>query len=106
MPLSTNTIKEELLMKYGYADSKDSLLKRLHRAEGQVRGVAGMVEDDRYCIEILTQISAAQAALDKVAIELLREHARHCLRNEELNPKEYDAKADELVGAVSRLLSK
>ncbi len=58
------------MTKYGYTDSKDQLSKRLKRAEGQVRGVAKMVEDDKYCIDILTQISAAQAALDKVALEL------------------------------------
>ena len=63
----------------GYTATKDQLLKRLRRIEGQVRGVEGMVEDDRYCIDVLTQISAIQAALDKVALGLLDEHARHCV---------------------------
>ena len=93
-------------MKYGYFNSKDSLLKRLSRAEGQVRGIGKMVEEDRYCIDILTQISAAQAALDKVALELIREHSRHCLTNDDVGPEGIDKKTDELVGAVGRLLSK
>jgi DNA-binding FrmR family transcriptional regulator len=91
---------------YGYADKKEALAKRLSRAEGQVRGVARMVDDDAYCIDILTQISAAQAALDKVALELLAEHTRHCLNNDAVGPKGKDAKAEELVKAVSRLLSR
>ena len=63
----------------GYTASKDQLLKRLRRIEGQVRGIEGMVDDDRYCIDVLTQISAVQAALDKVALGLLDGHARHCV---------------------------
>src|SRR5215207_9297835 len=59
----------------GYSATKDQLLKRLRRVEGQVRGVQGMVDDDRYCIDVITQISAIQAALDKVALGLLDEHA-------------------------------
>jgi DNA-binding FrmR family transcriptional regulator len=62
----------------GYSATKEQLLTRLRRIEGQVRGVGGMVEDDRYCIDVLTQISAIQAALDKVALGLLDGHARHC----------------------------
>lgn len=93
-------------MKYGYSDHKQDIKKRLSRIEGQVRGVSKMVQDDKYCIDILTQISAAQAALDKVALELLRDHARHCLSNEEIKYKGTGNKADELVGAVSRMLSR
>lgn len=93
-------------MKYGYADNKDQVLVRLRRAEGQVRGVARMVEEDTYCIDILTQINAAQAALDKVALELLRDHARHCLMNNDNNSHDPDDKADELVGAIGRMLSR
>ena len=63
----------------GYTATKDALLNRLRRVEGQVRGIQGMVEDDRYCIDVLTQISAIQAALDKVALGLLDGHARHCI---------------------------
>jgi DNA-binding FrmR family transcriptional regulator len=86
----------------GYSATKDQLLKRLKRIEGQVRGVQGMVEDDRYCIDILTQISAAQAALDKVALGLLDEHARHCV----MGAKGTDQveKTDELMAAVARLM--
>ena len=63
----------------GYTATKEQLNKRLARIEGQVRGVSRMVEDDRYCIDVLTQITAIQAALDKVALGLLDDHARHCL---------------------------
>ena len=91
---------------YGYADKKDQVLKRLNRAEGQVRGVARMVTEDKYCIEILTQISAVQAALDKVALELLREHTRRCLSHETVLQNGSSDKADELVDAVGRLISR
>lgn len=91
---------------YGYTRSKDQVLKRLKRAEGQVRGVARLVEEDTYCIDILTQINAAQAALDKVALELLRDHAKHCLTDDAVQAHSSDDKADELVGAISRLLSR
>ncbi len=89
--------------KYGYSDNKDEILKRLKRAEGQVRGVARLVSEDTYCIDILTQISATQAALDKVALELMREHAKHCMANA-TDTVEQERKADELVQAVGRLL--
>jgi DNA-binding FrmR family transcriptional regulator len=91
-------------MKYGYTDSKPDLLKRLNRIEGQVRGVSKMVQADTYCIDILTQVSAAKAALDKVALELLRDHAKHCLTNDEIQAHDKNFKADELVGAISRLM--
>jgi len=93
-------------MKYGYADNKEALLNRLKRIEGQVRGVARMVGEDKYCIDILTQISAAEAALDKVALELLREHTRHCVNDDSIGPKDRDEKVDEVIGAVGRLLGK
>jgi CsoR family transcriptional regulator, copper-sensing transcriptional repressor len=64
----------------GYTSTKDQLQARLRRIEGQVRGVERMVDEDRYCIDVLTQISAIQAALDKVALGLLDGHARHCMR--------------------------
>lgn len=94
------------MTKHGYTDTKNQVLKRLNRAEGQVRGIGRMVNEDKYCIDILTQISAAQAALDKVALELLRDHTRHCLSNETVMPMGSGDKADELVGAISRLLSR
>ena len=86
----------------GYTATKDQLLKRLRRIEGQVRGVEGMVEDDRYCIDVLTQISAIQAALDKVALGLLDEHARHCVMGAE--GAERADKTEELMAAVGRLM--
>lgn len=94
-----------MAMKYGYADNKEAILKRLKRAEGQVRGVARMVEHDEYCIDILTQINALQAAVDKVAVELMRDHAKYCMTR--VNGKaEQKEKAEELVGAISRMLSR
>lgn len=100
----TNIIKEINMQQYGYADNKPALLKRLNRIEGQVRGVSKMVEEDKYCIDILTQVSAAKAALDKVALELLRDHARHCLSNDHVHSKGEGDKADELVNAIGRML--
>ncbi len=92
--------------KHGYSDNKDQIIKRLSRAEGQVRGIARMVQEDTYCIDVLTQINAAQAALDKVALELLRDHARHCLTSDDVQSRGTGDKADELVGAISRMLSR
>jgi CsoR family transcriptional regulator, copper-sensing transcriptional repressor len=86
----------------GYTATKDQLVKRLRRVEGQVRGVQSMVEDDRYCIDVLTQISAIQAALDKVALGLMDDHARHCVVG---GADETQAeKTDELMAAVARLM--
>jgi DNA-binding FrmR family transcriptional regulator len=84
----------------GYTATKEQLNKRLARIEGQVRGVSRMVEEDRYCIDVLTQISAIQAALDKVALGLLDGHTRHCLIGE----GSQEASADELMSAVGRLM--
>jgi len=85
-----------------YAATKDQLLARLRRIEGQVRGVQGMVEDERWCIDVLTQIAAIQAALDKVALGLLDDHARHCVMD---GPGELRAeRTDELMAAVGRLM--
>jgi CsoR family transcriptional regulator, copper-sensing transcriptional repressor len=85
----------------GYTAKKDDLLKRLRRVEGQIRGVERMVEDDRYCVDVVTQISAAQAALDKVALGLLDDHARHCVIGGD--PAEQEERTAELMGAVRRL---
>ena len=85
----------------GYGATKDQLLTRLRRIEGQVRGIQGMVSDDRYCIDILTQITAIQAALDKVALALLDDHTRHCITDSEDAPED---RSDELMAAVARLL--
>jgi CsoR family transcriptional regulator, copper-sensing transcriptional repressor len=90
----------------GYTATKDQLLDRLARIEGQVRGVARMVEVDRYCIDVVTQINAARAALDKVALGLLDGHVRHCLVGGHGGPTDPDDQAKELMGAVGRLLSR
>jgi CsoR family transcriptional regulator, copper-sensing transcriptional repressor len=89
--------------KHGYSPDKDALAKRLRRIEGQVRGVERMVDEDRYCIDVVTQISAIQAALDKVALGLLDGHARHCVvgGHADGNPEEL---TDELMAAVGRLV--
>jgi CsoR family transcriptional regulator, copper-sensing transcriptional repressor len=88
----------------GYSAKKPELLRRLARVEGQVRGVTRMVEEDRYCIDVLTQITAAQAALDKIALGLLDDHARHCMQGKGEAPADPQAQVDELMGAVGRLL--
>ncbi len=87
----------------GYTATKDQLHKRLRRIEGQVGGIEKMVEEDRYCIDVLTQISAVQAALDKVALGLLDGHARHCVLGGHAagEPEEL---TDELMAAVARLM--
>ena len=90
---------------HGYYENKDQVLKRLKRAEGQVRGIARMVEEDKYCIDVLTQVNAAQAALDKVAIELMRDHAKHCMTHI-TDETEQNAKAEELANAIGRMLSR
>ena len=90
----------------GYTATKDQLRDRLARIEGQVRGVARMVEEDRYCIDVLTQISAIQAALDRVALGLLDDHARHCLVGGQGGPTDPEEQVQELMGAVGRMLSR
>ena len=90
---------------HGYYEDKDRVLKRLKRAEGQVRGIARMVEEDTYCIDVLTQVNAAQAALDRVAIELMRDHAKHCMTHT-TDETEQNAKAEELANAIGRMLSR
>jgi CsoR family transcriptional regulator, copper-sensing transcriptional repressor len=87
---------------HGYSENGDALRKRLRRIEGQVRGVGRMVEEDRYCIDVVTQVTAIQAALDKVALELLSAHAAHCVIGAE--EREQAERTEELMGAVRRLL--
>ncbi len=86
----------------GYTATKEQLQKRLLRIEGQVRGVSKMVEEDRYCIDVLTQISAIQAALDKVALGLLDGHAHTCVIGAQ--PDQQDQRTEEMMAAVGRLL--
>jgi CsoR family transcriptional regulator, copper-sensing transcriptional repressor len=86
----------------GYIASKDRILNRLRRIEGQVRGLERMVDEEHYCIDVVTQITAAQAALDKVALELLADHAEHCVVGGERAGQE--RRTEELMGAVRRLM--
>lgn len=90
----------------GYTASKGQLLNRLARVEGQVRGVTKMVEEDRYCIDVVTQINAVQAALDKISLGLLDGHARVCMQGDGGAPADPGERVDELMGAVGRLLSR
>jgi DNA-binding FrmR family transcriptional regulator len=85
-------------------NAKSSVLKRLNRIEGQVRGLSRMVEDDRYCIDIVTQISAARAALDRVELELLQAHVAHCVEHAIAsgNLAEQSKKVEELVDVLAR----
>ena len=87
----------------GYSATKEQLLARLARIEGQIRGVQGMVQDDRYCIDVLTQIRAAQAALDRVALGLLDDHAHQCVMGAD-DPQLRDERTAELMAAVGRLM--
>ena len=91
-------------MSHGYSNDKDLLLKRLARIEGQVRGVARMIEDDRYCIDILTQLGAVDTALEAVAVKVLEEHVRHCVAGALASgdKADADAKSEELLAAVQR----
>jgi DNA-binding FrmR family transcriptional regulator len=90
-------------MKPGYTQSKQQLQSRLSRIEGQVRGVGRMVEEERYCIDVLTQISAIRSALDRVALSLVNDHARNCMTD---RPGKRDEDIDELMGALDRLLTR
>jgi DNA-binding FrmR family transcriptional regulator len=89
---------------YGYAPHKDQLLKRLARIEGQVRGIAKMIEDDRYCIDILTQLGAVDTALEAVALKVLEEHVQHCVAGALASGdrEAADEKSRELLEAVQR----
>jgi DNA-binding FrmR family transcriptional regulator len=90
---------------HGYAATKDAHLKRLRRIEGQVRGIQRMIEDDTYCIDILTQVSAATKALESLALVLLDEHLRHCVTEAiQAGGDEADAKVGEASAAIARLV--
>lgn len=93
----------------GYADDKDDFLKRLRRIEGQVRGLQRMIEDDKYCIDILTQVSAAKSALESVALGLLEQHLAHCVAqavSEGADSAEARAHADLKVREASRAIAR
>jgi DNA-binding FrmR family transcriptional regulator len=88
----------------GYTEDKDALLKRLRRIEGQTRGLQKMVEDDRWCPDILQQIAAVRAALDKVALGLASGHVQHCMAMSD-DPQRRDEMTDELMAAIGRLVA-
>jgi DNA-binding FrmR family transcriptional regulator len=90
---------------HGYTEHREAYLKRLRRIEGQVRGIAKMVEDDKYCIDILTQVSAATRALQSVALGLLEEHMGSCVvEAARAGGEEADAKVKEASEAIARLV--
>jgi DNA-binding FrmR family transcriptional regulator len=92
-------------MQHGYGGDKDQIIKRLKRAEGQVRGLQRMVEDDTYCIDILTQVSAATKALETVALQLLDDHLAHCVADAVAQGgAAADEKVREASAAIARLV--
>ena len=91
----------------GYSGREDELLGRLRRIEGQVRGLQRMIEEDRYCIDVLTQISSATQALQGVATTMLDDHVRHCVRDAiEDGPNAADEKVDEALAVIHRLIKR
>lgn len=90
---------------HGYADNRDRLLKRVNRLEGQVRGIGRMIEDDRYCIDIVNQLSAVQAAARELSLQLLEGHVRHCVldaaQTDDAEPKLHEL-IDTLAKAMGR----
>ena len=91
---------------YGYANSKKDLLDRLRRIEGQTRGIQRMVDEDTYCIDILTQVNSVTAALRAVALMLLGDHVHHCVRDSIEQGDDGDEKVEELMAAVGRLVGR
>jgi len=90
----------------GYAKDRDALVKRLHRIEGQVRGIERMIEEDRYCVDVLTQIAAVRTALEQVGSKLLEDHVSHCVTDALTSgdEREANAKAAEMLDAVRRFV--
>lgn len=108
-PTTSSTSSEPVAgaaVRRGYSATKPQLKGRLARIEGQVRGINKMVDEDRYCIDVLTQINAVRAALDKVALGLLDQHAQHCLVGHGGGPTDPEEQVAELMGAVGRMLSR
>ena len=97
-------MSEATQQSHGYVADKENLVKRLHRIEGQVRGVERMIEDDRYCIDVITQISAVTTALESLAFQILDEHVNHCVAGALASgdPVEAETKSRELLEAVHR----
>jgi len=97
-------VSETETQSHGYADDRQKLVKRLHRIEGQVRGIERMVEEDRYCIDVLTQIAAVNTALESLAFKILDDHVNHCVAGALASgdPVEAETKSKELLEAVHR----
>lgn len=91
-------------MTHGYAKDKQSLLRRLRRAEGQIRGVQRMIEEERYCVDILVQLAALRAAIDKAGLMLLEDHTRGCVRDAITSGEGGDAAIDELMVVFKQFL--
>ena len=90
---------------HGYADNVDAHVRRLRRIEGQVRGIQRMIEEDAYCIDVLTQVSAATKALESLALSLVDDHLRHCVAQAIQNGgDEAEAKVAEASSAIARLV--
>jgi DNA-binding FrmR family transcriptional regulator len=91
-------------MTHGYVSDKDAIVNRLHRIEGQVRGVERMVEEERYCIDVLTQIAAVQTALESLSVTLLEDHVRHCVGDALAagDAEVAQQKSEDLLAAVQR----
>jgi DNA-binding FrmR family transcriptional regulator len=89
---------------HGYVADKAAVVKRLHRIEGQVRGIERMVDEERYCIDVLTQISAVSTALDSLAVKLLEDHVRHCVADALAagDAATAERKSEDLLAAVQR----
>ena len=90
---------------YGYADNKDALTKRVNRLEGQVRGVGRMIEEDRYCIDIVNQLSAVQAAARELSLQLIGSHLSHCVV-EAVHADNAEPKIKELVDALGKAMGR
>ena len=90
---------------HGYAEDKEALVRRLHRIEGQVRGIQRMVDEDQYCIDILTQVNSAASALKSVGMGLLDDHVRHCVKKS-FETGDSDEKVQEMLAAVARFAGK
>ncbi len=88
---------------YSYEDKKDDLLRRLSKIEGQVKGIQNMIKDDKYCVDVLVQVAAAESALKKVGAILLKSHAAGCVKNA-LNTDKQDEMLDELVDTVLKFM--
>jgi DNA-binding FrmR family transcriptional regulator len=98
-------METEAKVTYGYADQRERLLKRVNRLEGQVRGIGRMIEDDRYCIDIVNQLSAIQAAAREISLQLLEGHVRHCVMDA-AQTDDAEPKLRELIDTLGRAMGR